>query len=59
MRTNEPDGVPDDPLKAAIREVMQQWGGSMSDLLDEKGFEEWVNDLKEAVNKWLEQQTRP
>ena len=44
-------------LRDTLKDVMQQWGGSMSDLLNEEGFNEWVDDLEKAVLAWLDEET--
>ena len=36
-------------LRERIKEVMLQWGSSMSDFVDESTIEEWVDDLVKAV----------
>lgn len=44
-------------LRDRIKEVMLQWGGSMSDLLNEEGLDEWINDLTKEVEAWLDEET--
>ena len=46
-------------LRDRIKEVMLQWGGSMSDLMGDDALEEWIDDLVKAVESFNEEQKQP